>query len=118
MTKAIAAGPQEHSKVIFPLMREDNVEYVVSDPCVGISGNTATTASGRTIDFDVCVIATGQKIPLFLPDIKDSTMEERKATINKLYNDIVRSNHIVISGGGPVGSEVAADIKLRFKDKK
>jgi NADH dehydrogenase FAD-containing subunit len=27
------------------------------------------------------------------------------------------AKHIVIAGGGPVGTEAAADIKLRFKDK-
>ncbi len=117
MTKAIAAGPAEHAKAVFPLMREDNVEYVI-DPCVGISGKVATTATGRTIAFDVCVIATGQKIPLFFPDIKDSTADARKATIAKVHADIGRANYIVISGGGPIGSELAADIKLRNKEKK
>ena len=50
------------------------------------------------------------------PDI--STIDERKAQIRDVYNKIGSSNTIVISGGGAIGSELAADLKLRNTDKR
>ncbi len=117
MTKAIAVGPEEHAKIIYPLLREENVEYVM-DQCTSINDNTASVASGAPIPFDICIIATGQNIPIFYPDIKDTTQDARKASVSKIHSDVVRANDIVISGGGPVGSELAADIKLRNKGKR
>jgi NADH dehydrogenase FAD-containing subunit len=117
MTKVIATGTEEHSKVLFPLLREDGVEYVI-DYCASIDATQAVTASGETIPFDVCVIAVGQRVPFFFPTVQERTVDSRKATISALYSDIMRANSIVIAGGGPIGTEAAADIKLRHKTKK
>lgn len=117
MTKAIAAGPEEHAKVIYPLLREEGVEYVL-DRVTDLSSSSATTAGGAAILFDVAVVATGQHIPIFYPELGDTTAAARKASIAKVHADITRATSIVISGGGPVGAELAADIKLRNKSKK
>jgi NADH dehydrogenase FAD-containing subunit len=117
MTKAIAMGSEEHSKIIYPLLREDKVEYFI-DSCVSLTNTTATLASGKKINFDVCVIACGQKIPLFYPSLTDTTKEMRLQSVGRVSNQIKSASQIVISGGGAVASELAADIKLRNKDKK
>ena len=43
---------------------------------------------------------------------------ERKKTILEIYEKIQNSKTIIISGGGPIGCEVASDIKIRNKDKR
>lgn len=118
MTKVLGAGPEEHTKCLFPVLHEDGVEYVTGR-CVSVTNDHAALEDGRTLPFDACVVAVGQKIPLFYPNPEtDRTIEERKATISKYYTKLLSSQHIVISGGGPVGVETAADIKLRHKDKQ
>lgn len=117
MTKVIAMGTEEHSKIIFPLLREERVDYAI-DSIASLTNNIATLASGNTIEFDVCVLATGQKIPLFYPALSDITKEIRIESVAAVSRQIAGAKSIVISGGGPVGSELVADIKLRNKDKK
>jgi NADH dehydrogenase FAD-containing subunit len=117
MTQVLAMGAAEHSKIIYPLLREDGVDYIV-DPCISLTNTTATLASGATIDFDACVLAVGQKIPIFFPDVKDRTKDMRIASVAVVTRQIATAKTIVISGGGPTGVEAAADIKLRNKDKR
>jgi NADH dehydrogenase FAD-containing subunit len=119
MTKVVAAGPEEHKKALFPLLRENGVEYII-DRCVSLTETEATTESGLVIPFDLCVIGVGQRIPIFLPNPSpvEKTLEQRKQSIIDVYSEIYRANHIVIAGGGAVGTEIAADIKLRNKEKQ
>ena len=118
MTMVMAAGPEAHDKCIYPLMRETGVEYVIGI-CASITDGTVTTTTGQSIPFDVCVLATGQDMSIFMPNpVTEATMAQRKATINALYTKIQAAQTIVISGGGPLGCETAADIKIRNKDKK
>lgn len=118
MTMVVAEGAEEHAKALYPLLREDGVNYII-DTVQSISQGSLITRSGQAISFDAAVIAVGQNIPRFYPDpLTQTTMDARKAAISAFNAEIRHANSIVISGGGPVGSEVAADIKLRFKSKK
>jgi NADH dehydrogenase FAD-containing subunit len=114
MTMAIASGPSDHAKAVFPLVREDGVSYITGATVTDISDGSATLSSGETVAFDVAVLATGQKIPLFMPDPRsETTVEARKAVIAAINKKISSASTIVIAGGGPIGSEIAADIKIR-----
>lgn len=58
--------------------------------------------------------SVGQRIPFFYPDPRsESTAEARKASIRALNETIQVAKNVVVAGGGAVGTEVAADIKLR-----
>lgn len=115
MTKTIAAGPD--SLTLYDQVREDGVEYIV-DQVTGISNSDVQTQSGRVIPFDVALIAVGQKIPLFGADLTEITANQRRQSISSFYSDLLKANHVVIAGGGAIGTEAAADIKLRHKEKK
>lgn len=117
MTKVFAVGPDEHVRSIYPLLKEDSVEYIV-DECISVSNDSVSLKSGRVVPFDCCVIATGQNIPLFYADLNHTTMDQRKEAIQKFCSRVSSANNIVISGGGPIGSELAADIKIRNKSKR
>lgn len=117
MTSVVAIGPEAHEKAIYPLLREDGVNYVF-DTVESIEDGSLRTTGGTEILFDAAVVAVGQRIPVFYPNPStERTVDERKAAISAFHSEIRRANNIVISGGGPVGVETAADIKLRFKDK-
>jgi len=108
---------EEHDKYMFPLLKEDNVEYVIAS-CTSLSNSSATLSNGQTIDFDACVVATGLKFPIFQLDPSHPSKEFRNSEIMGLNSSVQKAKHIVISGGGPVGCEAAADIKLRSPDKR
>lgn len=117
MTQVVATGTENHKKALFPPIREDGINYVV-DSCKSVASDHLITAKGDKIVFDVCIVATGHSIPIFLPGSSDANMEERVSFISDMHQKIVDAKNIVISGGGAIGCEVAADIILRYKDKK
>jgi NADH dehydrogenase FAD-containing subunit len=118
MTMVMAAGPEAHDKCIYPLMREAGVDYIIGI-CASITDGSVTTNTGQTIPFDVCVLATGQDMSIYMPNpLSEPTIAQRKATVAALFNKIKAAKTVLISGGGPLGCETAADIKIRYKDKK
>jgi apoptosis-inducing factor 2 len=117
MGQVLAAGAAEHEKVLFPAMKENGIEYV-QDSAKELTPDKVITSNGTEVPFDVCIIATGQCNPVFMPDPNSAkTRESRVAQVSALHEKIVAAKNIVLSGGGPVGSETAADIKLRYPDK-
>jgi NADH dehydrogenase FAD-containing subunit len=117
MTKSIAVGADEYMKSVFPLLKEDKVEYVI-DKCVSLTSSSVVLDSERTIEFDVCIVATGQNIPVFFPDVNSTNFSERKKVVCDVSDRIKSASSVVVGGGGAIGTELAADIKLRNKDKR
>lgn len=117
MTMIVAAGPKAHEGAIFPPFNEDGVEYVY-DGCQELREASVLTTSGKIIPFDVAVCASGLNYPIFQAGPDHPTMESRKAFIADLNGKITTTNTVVISGGGPIGCEVAADIKIRNPTKR
>mmetsp|Transcript_20996 Transcript_20996/g.19133 ORF Transcript_20996/g.19133 Transcript_20996/m.19133 type:complete len:384 (+) Transcript_20996:51-1202(+) len=117
MTKLIATGLNDYNKNIYPLIQEDNVEYKI-DVVTNLSSSSVTLKSGSIINYDIAIIATGMNFPIFLPNPFDNQLDNRKNEINNINKRIIEVNTIIISGAGPVGSELAADIKLRNQNKR
>jgi apoptosis-inducing factor 2 len=116
MTKVLAAGPEEHGKALYGLVREPGVRYVL-DAAAALEDGQVRLLSGDALPYDVCIIATGQSIPIFLPSLAERSMQDRRAKVDEVHNSIKQADKIVIAGAGPIGVELAADIKLRYKDK-
>jgi NADH dehydrogenase FAD-containing subunit len=113
MTKVVATGPEEHNEALHALVKEDNVTYKIGC-CKDLKQKHVVMSTGEIIDFDVCVVCTGEHIESFYPDpVRHTSISDRKAAMEKVYEDIKKAEKIVIGGGGPVGAEAAADIKLR-----
>lgn len=117
MTKVLASGAEEHNKALFPLLREEHVGYII-DQVVSLEDGQAVTKGGQTVGFDVCVVAVGQHIPYFYPGFDECTMDVRKERVSEFQKKMREADHIVVGGGGPIGVEACADIKLRHQQKK
>ena len=99
MTMVMAMGPEAHDKVLFPLLRDPGIEFIIGTART-INDNSVTTSAGQVITFDVCVLATGQNMSIYSPNPEtEPTRELRKANIEKIYNNIKAAKTIVISGG-------------------
>jgi len=117
MGKVLACGKEDHEKALFPAMKETGIEYVI-DSAKELTPSEVTTSNGTKVPFDLCIIATGQSVPTFMPDANGATTKEARVhQVSAFHEKVVAAKNIVLSGGGPVGSETAADIKLRFPDK-
>lgn len=117
MTSVLATGSEEHNKALFPLVQEDGVEYIL-EGCKDLNGDNLITTSGRAISFDVCVVASGLNFPIFMHSASQPTLESRKEFIKEMQDKIKAANTLVLSGGGPVGCELASDIKIRYPEKR
>lgn len=72
--------------------------------------------STSTINFDYCVIATGTTYSF----VAKCDTEEPQQGIQKLHelrSKVEKAETIILGGGGPVGIELAAEIKSAYKDK-
>lgn len=114
MTKVMATSAEEHDKTIYPLTntKEDNVEYVI-DQCTSLRAGACDTIKNGTLAYDYCVIATGSKTPIFMPALDQTTTESRRTFVQGFQQQVQAAKSIVIAGAGPIGVEMAADIKLR-----
>lgn len=127
MTLVVASAPTGdkdklfEQKALHELVREDGVEYTIGK-CTNLSNNKATyekaDGSKGEIDFDVCVVTTGLKFPIFQIDPNIQTKEQRIQSVYDIRQQVASAQRILIEGGGAVGSELAADIKLRNPSKE
>eukprot|EP01041_Mallomonas_annulata_P011310 gene11310-23664_t len=117
MTNVVATGASEHNAIIHPLVKEDDVTYVIGS-CKQLNERSVVTSDETTIEFDACVIATGLNYPIFQASPSQPTIESRKAYIANIQSEIQKASTIVLSGGGPVGCETASDIKIRNPSKR
>lgn len=73
------------------------------------------TATERvTVPFDIAVIATGSRYidPLIKADLPDD--QDRRAQIVDAHARLKSARSVVIAGGGPVGVEIAAELRESF----
>jgi NADH dehydrogenase FAD-containing subunit len=117
MTMACAAGSDAHKRAIYDCVREDGVEYRIA-AVTELTNEAATLSDGTIVNFDVCIVCTGMKFPMFKPSLSDTTSTMRQASVAADFEKIRNANSIVISGGGPVGVEFASDVKMRYPNKK
>ena len=107
-----------NSKVFYPRIKEEGVKYITGT-CQKLTDTAVSVSDGTVLTYDVAIVVTGINYPHFSPNpTVDVTKEQRLATIQKKKAEIDAAKTIVISGGGPIGVEVAGDIIIRNKDKK
>ncbi|KAK2882576.1 hypothetical protein FQN49_000224 [Arthroderma sp. PD_2] len=88
----------------------------IQGSATGITPNQVQLASGETIDYEYLAVATGswQPSPAKLTSTeKSDACEEMRASQKRIQ----RADRIAVVGGGPVGVQVATDIKSFFPHK-
>ncbi|MCM2393268.1 FAD-dependent oxidoreductase [Streptomyces albipurpureus] len=90
---------------------------VVRDRAVRVEPRTVALASGRTLEADYIVLATGSGYPFpAKSDLDDSAASlERFGTTQK---HLTEADRVLLLGAGPVGLEFAGEIKARWPQKQ
>lgn len=103
--------PKLAEKIVIPHAQYLPKARVVVGTLAGASDRDVTLADGTVVLFDLLVITTGSQ-----PD-PSRTFKERIAGIERENKLIRAARSVLIVGGGPVGVEMAGEIKTDFPDK-
>ncbi|CAE8581272.1 unnamed protein product [Polarella glacialis] len=83
----------------------------------GLEGNSLKLQDGTSLPFDALVAATGYRAGPVRPSLGQS-LEERRAEVLAIGGGIKTAKTVIIGGGGPIGVELAGDIREANKDAR
>lgn len=90
---------------------------VVHDTVVGIDDSVVTLESGKQLKYDYLVLATGSTQPA--PSKLLATDKAAGcAELRSWQNRVADAENIAVVGGGPVGIEIAMDVKTYYPEKQ
>lgn len=117
----VLAHPDEHDKFLAPNLEANKVKGAEYKVGVVTKVDTSTKAvclkDGDSVPYDALVVATGFDLPLINAAV-GCTLAERKAEIQTAAAAIKAAQTVVINGGGPVGLELAGDIRAANASKR
>ncbi|MBB5159839.1 NAD(P)/FAD-dependent oxidoreductase [Saccharopolyspora phatthalungensis] len=103
-------------RLFYPYDELLNRGRVVRDRARKVDPAGVTLDSGRRFDADYIVLATGSTYPFPAKfDVADSA--SAKARIRATYDELTRAEHVLLLGAGPVGLELAGELKAAWPDK-
>mmetsp|Transcript_56226 Transcript_56226/g.131698 ORF Transcript_56226/g.131698 Transcript_56226/m.131698 type:complete len:408 (+) Transcript_56226:55-1278(+) len=110
----VLTRPETHSKALAPNPSEfevPGVSYTYSvvekvDP----QSKRVFVDGSKPISYDFLIVATGFRVPLLYPK-PGMSLSARKQEVSDFGKQLLNAKSIVVLGGGPVGMEVAGDIK-------
>jgi 3-phenylpropionate/trans-cinnamate dioxygenase ferredoxin reductase subunit len=118
LSKAFLYGEADEESLLFrnqKFYNDNNIELILGDAIVSVStsetGGTATTASGKTIEFDRLALAPGstpRKLEIPGSDLPGVLYMRSLADAQALKSRWEGANNVVVIGGGFIGLEVAA----------
>ncbi|SEG18029.1 NADH dehydrogenase, FAD-containing subunit [Nonomuraea solani] len=108
--------PQWTDRLFLPYDRLLTRGTVIRDKAVRVDATSVTLGSGTRIEADYIVLATGSAYPF---PAKAGT--EDSATAKSRYHAtrevLAQSGRVLLLGGGPVGLELAGEIRTAWPDK-
>ncbi|MFB4318093.1 NAD(P)/FAD-dependent oxidoreductase [Actinomadura sp. 21ATH] len=108
--------PQWTDRLFFPYEKLLARGRVVRDRAASVDGTTVTLGSGERIEADYVVLATGSGYPFPAKfEIEDSTAA--KAAVRAAHGELAGAGRVLLLGAGPVGLELAGEIKHAWPDK-
>jgi apoptosis-inducing factor 2 len=90
---------------------------VVRDRAVKVETGQVTLGSGETVDADYIVLATGSTYP-FPAKSGAETAAEAHDKVRAAHAALAAANRVLLIGAGPVGIELAGEIKSVWPDKQ
>lgn len=89
---------------------------VVRDHAVAADAGTVTLGSGERIEADYLVLATGADYP-FPAKFAERDTAAAKARLRAAHDELAAADSVLLLGAGPVGLELAGEIKAKWPDK-
>jgi NADH dehydrogenase FAD-containing subunit len=108
--------PDWARNMFFPYDRLLTRGRVVRERAASVDPGGVTLASGRRIDADYLVLATGSDYPFPAKTETDSTAEALRR-LRVAYDELAGAARVLITGAGPVGLELAGEIRAVWPDK-
>jgi NADH dehydrogenase FAD-containing subunit len=108
--------PDWAARIFFPYARLLRRGVVVRERAVSADAGGVTLASGRRVDADYLVLASGSSYPYPAKTDTDSSgeaLERLRAT----HKELAGAARVLIIGAGPVGLELTGEIKAVWPDK-
>ena len=87
------------------------------DRAVAVDGRRVTLASGRVLDPDYLVLASGSSYP-FPAKTEEPDIVSARARLRAAHEALLAADRALIVGAGPAGLELAGEIKAFYPDKQ
>ncbi|MEV1000613.1 FAD-dependent oxidoreductase [Nonomuraea sp. NPDC050202] len=108
--------PEWLDRIFVPYRRLLTHGRFVRDRAVAVDGTRVTLASGATLEPDYLVLATGSAYP-FPAKAGKPDAELAKAEARAAHEALAGAERVLLVGAGPVGLELAGEIKAAFPGK-
>lgn len=102
--------PSWAANIFFPFATLLSAGTVIRDRAVSVDPAGVTLASGQRVDADYLVLATGSSYPYPAKSRTDAT-EDALAELRRTHKELANADRVLIVGAGPVGLELAGEIK-------
>jgi apoptosis-inducing factor 2 len=91
---------------------------VIRDRAVSVDPKGVTLASGERVEADYLVLATGSGYTYpAKPNHASTSITEQLEDLRETHKELAGTDHVLIVGAGPVGLELAGEIKEVWPDK-
>jgi NADH dehydrogenase FAD-containing subunit len=111
------AQPDWAANMFFPFDTLFTRSAVIRDRAVSVDPGGVTLASGRRVEADYLVLATGSSYAYPAKPTADSTREALD-DLRRTHKELAGAERVLILGAGPVGLELAAEIKEVWPRKR
>ena len=111
------ADPSWLSRIFLPYHHLLAHGRVIRDRAVKVESGQVTLGSGETVDADYIVLATGSTYPFPAKSGADTAAAARDK-VRAAHAALQAANRVLLLGAGPVGVELAGEIKSVWPDKQ
>ncbi|WP_143220782.1 NAD(P)/FAD-dependent oxidoreductase [Actinomadura sp. CNU-125] len=108
--------PDWAGNIFFPYDRLLARGRVVRDRAAAVDERGVTLASGARVDADYIVVASGSGYP-YPAKIESDDAAEALERLRLTHKELAGANRVLIAGAGPVGLELAGEIKAVWPEK-
>lgn len=110
-----AVDPSWQERVFYPYDSLLENGRIVHDWARRVSPTRVQISPFESVDADYLVLATGTAYP-FPAKFLESETEVATARLARLRDDLARTQHALLVGGGPVGLELAGELTAAYPD--
>ncbi len=111
------ARPEWAGNIFFPYDTLLTRGTVIRDHAVSVDPGGVTLATGRRVEADYLVLASGSSYAYPAKPTADSA-EEALDDLRRTHKELVDAERVLIAGAGPVGLELAGEIKEFWPHKQ